>query len=33
MLQSGQNAWVVLGIALIALGAVAGTRVAAGRAR
>ena len=33
MLDAGQNAWVVLGIALIALGAVAGTRVAAGRAR
>ena len=33
MMETGQSTWVVLGIALIALGAVAGTRVAAGRAR
>jgi hypothetical protein len=33
MLESGQSTWVILGIALIALGAVAGTRVAAGRVR
>jgi hypothetical protein len=33
MLDSGRNAWLVLGIALTALGVVAGARVAAGRAR
>lgn len=33
LMESGQSTWVVLGIALIALGAVAGTRVAAGRSR
>src|SRR5688572_1996963 len=33
MMETGQSTWVVLGIALIALGAVAGTRVAAGRSR
>jgi hypothetical protein len=33
LMDSGSSTWVVLGIALVALGAVVGTRVAAGRAR